>query len=136
MATDVIKISMRGFAEVSSAAAKRKQNALKKYQFPKSEESVGRSNYYTKALSGIKHHHRGDSEFVVNLLNDLIEGAASESNVLRRAKLLNNHRALTDYLKHFGGRTLTIRPGKQLYYTYGKLVVSAKPDLVADRTVS
>src|ERR1700679_2645452 len=51
-------------ARTDGAPGKRKHTALKKYQFPESEESVGRSNYYTKALSGIKQHHRGDHDFV------------------------------------------------------------------------
>ena len=132
MAEKSVKISVRGFAEVSSAEPKRKQSALRKYQFPESEESVGRSNYYAKALSGIRHHHRGEHGFVESLLQNLLDDAASEADNLRRAKLLHNHRALTDYLEHFGNRVLTIKPGKQLCYPYKNLVVSARPDLVAE----
>ncbi|MGO9326417.1 MAG: hypothetical protein ACLP07_17820 [Terracidiphilus sp.] len=126
------KISMRGLAEVANASPARKLSKLKKYKFPKSEESVGRSNYYVKALSAIKHHHRGDSSYVNSTLQALLIEAKAEKNPLRKAKLLNNHRAIKEYLKHFGSRALVIRPGKLLYYTFKELVVSAQPDLVAE----
>jgi hypothetical protein len=127
-----IKISMRGLAEVASAEPSRKHSKLKQYQFPESEESKGRSNYYVKALSAIKRHHRGQSNFVDSVLQGLKIGAAAETDPRRKAKLLNNHRAITDYLKAFGGRPLEIKPGKSLYYVYKDLVVSAHPDLVAE----
>jgi len=127
-----VKISMRGLAEVASAKDARKQSKLKQFKFPESKESVGRSNYYVKAVSGIKHHHQGDTGFVDSLLHDLITEAAIESDSRAKAKLLNNHRAITDYLKTFGNRQLLIKPGKHLYYVYKNLVVSAQPDLVAE----
>ena len=55
-----IKISMRGLAEVACAKPSQKQSKLKRFKFPESEESVGRSNYYVWAISAIKHHHRGE----------------------------------------------------------------------------
>ena len=61
----------------------------------------------------------------------LAEGMA-ESDPRKRTKLLSNHRAVTDYLKHFGARNLVIKPGKYLYYIFENLVVSAQPDLVAE----
>ncbi len=129
---DSFKISMRGLAEVANASPARKLSKLKKYKFPKSEESVGRSNYYVKALSAIKHHHRGDTSYVNSTLQALLMRAKAEKSPLRRAKLLNNHRAIKEYLKCFGSRALAIRPGKLLYYTFKELVVSAQPDLVAE----
>jgi hypothetical protein len=126
------KISMRGLAEVANAAPSRKLSKLKKYRFPQSEESIGRSNYYTKALSAIRRHHHGESGRVSSILQDLLANAKAEKSSLRRARLLNNHRAITDYLKNFGARALVIRPGKSLYYVYKDLVVSAQPDLVAE----
>jgi hypothetical protein len=129
---DVPRISMRGLAEVAHAAPSRKLSKLEKYRFPQSEESVGRSNYYIKALSTIRRHHRGESSRVSSTLRELWANAKNEKNNLKRAKLLNNHRAITDYLKNFGARALAIRPGKSLYYVYKDLVVSARPDLVAE----
>lgn len=129
---DIPKISMRGFAEVANAAPNRKLSKLKKYRFPQSEESVGRSNYYIKALSAIRRHHRGESSRVSSILHELLADAKAEKNPLKRARLLNNHRAITDYLKNFGARALVIRPGKLLYYVYKDLVVSTQPDLVAE----
>ena len=128
----VVEISMRGFAEVHSAAPSRKHAVLRRYRSPKSGESVGRSNYYVKALSAIKRHHRGDSSHVGSTLRTLLAEAATETNPRKKAKLLNNHRAITDYLKNFGSRTLTIKPGKHFHYTFRDLVVSARPDLVAE----
>jgi len=127
----VVKISMRGFAEVAAADPSRKSSKLKKFRYPDSEESIGRSNYYVKAVSAIKRHHRGQSDFVKTILRNLITEAETETDMRRRAKLLNNHRAITDYLKTFGNRELVIKPGKHLYYLYKDLVVSAHPDLVA-----
>jgi hypothetical protein len=131
-----IKISMRGLAEVASAKPSRKHGKLKQYQFPESEESKGRSNYYVKALSAIKRHHRGQSDFVSSVLHSLLIEASSETDPRKRAKFLNNHRAITDYLKAFGSRPLAIKPGKSLYYVYKDLVVSAHPDLVAEENGS
>jgi hypothetical protein len=127
-----IKISMRGLAEVACAKPSQKQSKLKRFKFPESEESVGRSNYYVWALSAIKHHHRGDSGFVDEMLHGLWEQAATESDSRKKAKFLNNHRAITDYLKHFGGRMLEVRSGKRLYFNYGNLIVNAHPDLVVE----
>jgi hypothetical protein len=127
-----IAISMRGLAEVACAKPSQKQSKLKRFKFPESEESVGRSNYYVWALSAIKHHHRGGSAFVDEMLHRLSEEAAAESDPRKRAKLVNNHRAITDYLKHFGDRQLQIRPGARLYFNYRNLIVNAHPDLVAE----
>ncbi len=127
-----VKISMRGLAEVASAKPSQKHSKLKKYQFPDSEESKGRSNYSVKALSAIKRHHRGQSDFVDSVLKGLMIAAKSESDPRKKAKLLNNHRAIADYLKTFGSRPLVIKPGKSLYYVYKDLLVSAHPDLVAE----
>lgn len=126
------RISMRGLAEVASAKPNRKHSKLKQYQFPESEESKGRSNYYTTALSVIKRHHRGDKDFVLSSLQGLILKASTETNRLKKAKLINNHRAIKDYIKSFGNRKLSIRRGAHLYYVYKDLVVSAQPDLVAE----
>lgn len=123
---------MRGFAEVSSAAPRRKLSTLKRYRSPKSGESVGRSNYYVKTLSLIKRHHKGESKYVDAELSKLLAAANAENIPRVRAKLMSNYRATTDYLKHFGHRKLVIRPGKLLYYLYENLVVSAQPDLVAE----
>jgi len=126
------RISVRGFAEVGSAKPNRKQAILKRYKFPDSEESVGRSNYYVKALGIIRRHHKGDSAVVRARLQDLLAQASVEKNPRQKAKLLNNHQAAVDYLRVFGNRPLTIRPGKYLYYIYKNLIVGAHPDLVAD----
>jgi len=93
---------------------------------------VGRSNYYVKALSLIKQHHKGNSAHVTSSIQNLLKEAMAETVPHKRAKLLSNHRAIMDYLKHFGTRKLTIRPGKHLYYVFEDLVVSAHPDLVAE----
>ena len=127
-----IRISVRGFAEVSAAAPERKQTTLNRYRSPNSAESVGRSNYYVKALSLIKHHHKGDSAFVASAIRGLLDEGMAEVDPRKKTKLLSNHRAITDYLKNFGTRKLTIKPGKFLYYMFENLVVSAQPDLVAD----
>lgn len=127
---ELVRLSMRGFAEVSSAAPNRKQSTLKRFRSPKSSESVGRSNYYVKALSLIKRHHKGES--VAPDLAQMLEAAGKESNPRSRTKLLSNHRAATDYLTHFGDRALKIKTGKQLYYIFDNLVISAQPDLVAE----
>jgi hypothetical protein len=127
----VLKISMRGFAEVAAAESSRKNSKLKKFKFPDSEESIGRSNYYVKAVSAIKRHHKGQSDIVKSILRGLMAEAESETDSRKRAKLLNNHRAITDYLKNFGTRNLVIKSGKHLYYVYKDLIVSAHPDLVA-----
>lgn len=131
-----LKLSMRGFAEISSAEPVRKQAKLKKYKSPRSAEGVGRSNYYVKALSLIKRHHKGDSAYVASSIQKLLAEAAAETVPRKRAKLLSNHRAITNYLEHFGGRNLIVKPGKQLYYTFKNLVVSAQPDLVAEENGS
>ncbi len=127
-----ITISMRGLAEVACAKPSQKQSKLRRFKFPESEESVGRSNYYIWALSAIKHHHRGDTEFVDETLHRLHEEAVTESDPRRRAKLRGNHRAITDYLNHFGDRELQIKPGTRLYFNYRNLIVNAHPDLVAE----
>jgi len=127
-----ISLSMRGFAEVACAAPSRKLTTLKRFRAPKSGESVGRSNYYVKALSLIKRHHKGESIYVTSKTQALLTEAAAETNPRKRTQLLSNHRAITDYLKHFGSRTLTIKPSKRLYYVFGNLVISAQPDLVAE----
>jgi hypothetical protein len=129
---DTVKISMRGLAEVSSAAPSRKQNTLKRYRSPKSGESVGRSNYYVKALSLIKRHHRGECTYVRSQVSKLLAEANAEPAPREKTKLLSNYRAVTDYLKHFGDRNLTMRTGKQLYYLFENLIVSAQPDLIAE----
>ena len=127
-----VVISMRGFAEVSAAKADRKQSKLKRFKHRDSEESVGRSNYYVRAIAAIKRHHKGEANVVDAILQELLEEAASESDQRKKAKFLNNHRAIVDYLKHFGKRALVIKPGARLRYIYENLTVNAHPDLVAE----
>lgn len=129
---NTVRISMRGFAEVSSAAPNRKKSTLKRYRSPKSGESVGRSNYYVKALSLIRRHHKGESAYVASEISKLLKEANAENAPRAKAKLLSNHRAVTDYLKHFGHRGLKIIPGKYLYYVFDNLVIGAHPDLIAE----
>lgn len=124
------QLSMRGFAEVVAANAAKKMSKLKKFKTPESDESVGRSNYYVKALSAIRHHHKGDASYVTNMLLQLASDAASEQNPRTKAKLIHNHRVITQYLSTFGQRQLFIQPGKSLYYTHNGLIVSARPDFV------
>jgi hypothetical protein len=123
---------MRGLAEVASAKPARKQAVLKRFKFPKSEESVGRSNYYVKALSAIKRHHKGDATAVNAILSDLLAEAATETDLRRKAKLKNNHRAISDYLRQFGNRRFQIKPGKKFYYATKDVLVGAHPDLVVE----
>jgi hypothetical protein len=130
MQMEPIKISMRGLAEVASAKPGRKKAVLKRFKFPESAESVGRSNYYVKALSAIKRHHKGES--VATIMSDLLSEAATETDPRKKAKLLNNYRAITDYLRIFGTRQLEIKPGKKLYYTSKDVLINAHPDLVAE----
>ncbi len=130
MAAKQKQISMRGLAEVASAAPARKLGKLKKFKFPESDESVGRSNYYVKALAGIRHHHKGDGAYVSAMIQDLASAASMEQDSRKRAKLAHNHRVISEYLKTFGSRALLIQPGKSLYYVRNDLVVSARPDLV------
>jgi hypothetical protein len=136
MSPDSIKISMRGFAEVISAKSNRKQMVLKRFRFPDSDDSVGRSNYYVKALSAIKRYHRGEADLVNSVLTKLVSEAALEPDARKRAKLLNNHRAISDYLKNFGARKLQIKKGKRLYFVHDNVLVSAHPDLVAEENGS
>jgi hypothetical protein len=129
---DTKKISMRGFAEVSCAAPNRKQSTLKRYRSPKSEDSVGRSNYYVKALSLIKRHHKGEFTYVASQISKLVNDAKTEKIPRAKTKLLSNYQAISNYLQHFGDRKLTIRTGKHLYYIFEDLIVSAQPDLIAE----
>jgi hypothetical protein len=125
-------ISMRGFAEVCAAPENRKAAKLKKYKFSKSEESKARSNYYVKALTAIRHHHRGNAAKVTQILKELTALVDTESDSRKRAKAANNLRALGDYMRHYGRRVLTLTKGTRLYYHYKDLLVSAQPDLVAE----
>lgn len=129
---ETIRISMRGFAEVSSAAPSRKQSTMRRFRSPKSGESVGRSNYYVKALSLIKRHHKGETAYVASQMSRLLAEAAVETVPRAKTKLLSNYQATADYLKHFGYRKLQIQSGKALYFIFQNLVISARPDLVAE----
>ncbi len=131
-----IKISMRGLAEVTCAKSSSKRTKLKQYKFRQSDESVGRSNYYVRALGAIKGHHKGESDVVNSVLRSLLAEASIEKDRRRKAKLLNNHRAIVDYLKVFGDRRLVIRPGRALYYPHKNVLVSARPDMVAEENGS
>lgn len=127
-----VPLSMRGFAEVVSAAPNRKQVVLRRFRAPKSGESVGRSNFYVKADSIIKHHHKGETAKVAAGLSALLAAAAKETNSRAKTKLLSNYRAASDYLQHFGSRKLKIMPGKRLHYRFNDLLISAHPDIVAE----
>ncbi len=128
----MIPISMRGFAEVCAAPDNRKVAKLKSYKFKKSGESKGRSNYYVKALSAIRHHHHGDHDKFEQIVRELTAASETESDKKKRTKAASNLRALTDYMRHFGSRKLSIKPGKRLYYSCRQLLVSAQPDFFAE----
>jgi hypothetical protein len=130
----MIPISMRGFAEVSAAPTKSKLSRLKKYKYPDSDESKGRSNYYVKALAAIRHHHHSNKSELQDILDDLVIAASDKSNKRRQSKALNNLRAINDYLKHFSYRHLKPLRGKRLYFFHKQLKVSAQPDLYAEES--
>jgi len=126
------RISLRGFAEVCAAAQAKKTSTLKRYKFSQSDESKGRSNYYVKALSAIKLHHRGNSNAVQAAVKKLRQESLSEPDSRRRAKAGNNLRAIQEYLLHFGHRKIDIKPAKRLYFVRQDLIVSSQPDLVGE----
>lgn len=128
----MIPISMRGFAEFCAAPADRKAAKLRPFKFKKSGESKGRSNYYVKALSAIRHHHHGDQDKFEEIVTELTTAKDSDPDKKKRTKAASNLRALADYMRHLGGRKLVIKPGTRLYYSCKELLVSAQPDFFAE----
>jgi hypothetical protein len=131
----MIKVSMRGAAEVALAAPSRKSTALRKYKQTDSGEARGRSNYYIWALTFIRQFHRegNPAGLLASFLGDLQNRIAEKPKDTRwKAKILNNMRAAEQYSLHFGPRKFTIRPGKKLAYAHGNVLVSARPDLVVE----
>jgi hypothetical protein len=125
-------ISMRGFAEVSSAAPEKKAAKLREYKFKKSGESKGRSNYYVKALSAIRHHHHGNTANLNQIMQDLAQASVGAQTGRARGKAVNNLLAISAYLQKHGKRKLTILKGKRLYFLHQNLVISAQPDLIVE----
>lgn len=131
----MIKISMRGAAEITLAAPARKSAALRKYKQNDSGEARGRSNYYILALTFIKQlHNEGNPPgLLASFLGDMQNRIAEKPKDTRwKAKVLNNMRAAEQYIEHFGQRKFAIRPGKKLAYTHGGVLISARPDLVIE----
>lgn len=126
----MISLSMRGLAEVIHTAPAKRVNKLRKYKFKKSGESKGRSNYYVKALSIIKRHHRGDSAGRDQLLDELKDALRAAETSAKKAKIRNNIRVAESYLAVFGKRQFEVLKGVRLYFTFGSLVVSSQPDLI------
>lgn len=129
--TTIVKMPMKGFAEIAAAKPSSKAGKLRKYKYPKSGGSIGRSNYYVRAIAAIKHHHKGHFAMVKATLQELAAEIAVEQDQRKRTQAMHNHRAITEYLKAFGTRKLTVVQGKRLSYVHKNLVVSAYPDLVA-----
>lgn len=131
----MIKISMRGAAEVAAAAPSRKVATLKKYKQTDSGETKGRSNYYISALSFVTSYHKQGNHpsALTAYLAAMQKKLAEKPNDPRwRAKVLNNMRAAEQYIQHFGQRKFTVCEGKKLAYTHNGVVVSARPDLVIE----
>ena len=130
----VIPLSAKGFAEFVLAGPSKKAQIVRNILRPKSKEAQVIVLYYSRAIRVIRlYHAKGNDRHYLqeqlHLLEDKLQNAASPQ---ARASLRNNIRAIRSYIAIYGNRKRKVVPRPRIYFSSGRVRLSASPDLAVE----
>ena len=130
----VIAISAKGFAEFVLAGPSEKARIVRNILKPKSTEAQVVVLYYARAIRIIRIYHarNNDQQYLRQELRSLETKLEKASTPQTRASLRNNIRAITGYMDVYGRRKRKVVPRPRIYYSSGKVRLSASPDLAIE----
>jgi hypothetical protein len=98
---------------------------------PKSKEAQVVVLYYARAIRIIRiYHARGnDRSYLESETRSLETRMRDATTIQARASLRNNLRAVRGYMAVYGHRKRIVVPRPRIYFTFGRVRLSASPDL-------
>lgn len=131
---EIIPLSAKGFAEFVLAGPSKKAQIVRNILKPKSTEAQVIVHYYARAIQIIRSYHsrNNDRQFLNDALRSLETKLAKAATSQSRASLRNNLRAIRGYIDVYGDRKRKIAPRPRIYYAYGRVRLSASPDLAIE----
>lgn len=130
----VIPLSSKGFAEFVLAGPSKKAQIVRNILKPKSKEAQMIVLYYSRAIRVIRLYHAkgNDGIYLREELQSLEEKIGRATSPQARASLRNNIRAIRSYIAIYGKRKRKIVPRPRIYFTSGRVRLSATPDLAVE----
>lgn len=124
------KISLKGFAQIMTAAPARQRTLLRYHKYPSEDEPRARILYYRGARDRISAYHALEHEpdWLVQQARDF-EQLAKASSGQRKTRLNHNGRALREYHRHFASRKFEILDDMVLTLECGDVRITVRPDL-------
>lgn len=123
-----IRLTMKGLAKYMTAQPAAQRKILRDYKYPNPEGQV-QARFYSDALNVIRRliSKRTTVDAARNLAAGWRESALRLPPV-RRARPVNNARAVEQYIEHFAGHNFELLQHSSLRLTRGAVVISATPD--------
>lgn len=131
-----IALSAKGFAEFVMAGPSKKAQIVRNILKPKSTEAQVVVLYYSKAIKIIRVYHarNNDKEYLAKELRDLEAKFEQAQTPQGRSGIHNNLRALRGYMDIYGNRKRKIVARPRIYYSVGRVRLSASPDLAVEES--
>jgi hypothetical protein len=129
-----ISISAKGFAEFVLGGPSKKATIVRNVLKPRSKETQVIILYYARAMRIIRifHAKRNDRSYLDKELRELETKSIDARTPQARANLRNNIRAIRRYIEIYGRRNRKIVPRPRIYFSYGRVRISASPDLAIE----
>jgi hypothetical protein len=127
----MIPLSAKGFAEFVLAGPSKRATIVRNILKPKSKEAQVVVLYYARAIRIIRiYHARGnDRSYLESETRSLETRMRDATTIQARASLRNNLRAVRGYMAVYGQRKRIVVPRPRIYFTFGRVRLSASPDL-------
>lgn len=130
----VIGLSAKGFAEFVMAGPSKKAQIVRNILKPKSAEAQVVVLYYSKAIKIIRVYHarNNDKDYLAKELRELEAKFDKALTPQSRSGIRNNLRALQGYMDVYGNRKRKVVARPRIYYSFGRVRLSASPDLAVE----
>jgi len=130
----VIPLSAKGFAEFVLASPSKKAQIIRNILKPKSKEAQIIVLYYSRAIRVIRLYHAkgNDRHYLQEELHSLEDKMQKATSPQARASLRNNIRAIRGYIAIYGNRKRKVVPRPRIYFSSGRVRLSASPDLAVE----
>ena len=131
---ETIPLSAKGFAEFVLAGPSKKAQIVRNILKPKSKEAQVIVLYYASAIRIVRIYHARDNDgkYLQREIRSLEQKLGIAITPQARAKLKNNIRAVRGYMQVYGNRKRTVVPRPRIYYSSGRVRLSASSDLAIE----
>jgi len=130
-----IQISVNGLAKFMTSSEATRRRILRDYKFPFNKDGSKKPQIvrYSEARAAIRDYHESgnNASTIVAAIEKLI--SKKQKNPEKdAARIDDNIRALSTYLKHFSNSKLLVLETPKPVYVHGEVSISAYPDLYVD----